>query len=261
MNKLLIVDDERYELELLKGIVTSHFKDKMILKTAENGRQAIEVAMLWKPDIIFMDIEMPGINGIAAAQRILSQLPECKLLFVTAYSLFNYAYQAVKLGAYDYILKPVNPEDLISTMRRLIAQNETEEQLEKTPAVTDETEEGPVSDKMHLLMENVKQYLQNNYMLYSISLDSISEVIHINASYFSMMFKKYFGVNFVDYLTEIRINAARELLADPFLTTAEVGMMAGYENPNYFTRVFKKSTGMTPTEYRRALGKRGEEKP
>lgn len=76
-----------------------------------------------------------------------------------------------------------------------------------------------------------------------------------------MMFKKYFGVNFVDYLTEIRINAARELLADPFLTTAEAGMMAGYENPNYFTRVFKKSTGMTPTEYRRALGKRGEEKP
>ena len=66
-----------------------------------------------------------------------------------------------------------------------------------------------------------------------------------------MLFKKSVGVNFVDYLTELRINAAKDLLKDPFLTMSEVASMVGYESANYFTRVFKKNTGITPTEYRR----------
>ena len=110
---------------------------------------------------------------------------------------------------------------------------------------------GASVDKTVLLMENVKKYLQHNYMLYDVSLDSISDILHINASYLSMLFKKSVGVNFVDYLTTLRIQAAKALLSDPFLSAAEIANMVGYESPNYFTRVFKKNTGLTPTEYRR----------
>ena len=67
-----------------------------------------------------------------------------------------------------------------------------------------------------------------------------------------MQFKRTFGVNFVDYLTELRINAAKELLMDPLRPAAEVASMVGYESANYFARAFKKKTGMTPTEYRRS---------
>ena len=70
-------------------------------------------------------------------------------------------------------------------------------------------------------MNNVRQYLRHNYMLYDVSLDSISAILNINSSYFSVLFKKHFGVNFVDYLTELRMNAAKDLLRDPFLAAAD----------------------------------------
>lgn len=102
------------------------------------------------------------------------------------------------------------------------------------------------------MMSKVKDYLQHNYM-YEISLDSVSEILNISPSYFSVAFKRAFGVNFLDYLTELRIQAACELLKDPLRSSAEVAGMMGYESASYFTRIFKKKTGMTPTEYRRQL--------
>ena len=262
MNKILVVDDERFEREQLCQILEEEFLHEVQTRTAENGRQAVETAALWTPGIVLMDIEMPGISGIEAAKRILAQLPSCKLIFVTAYSLFNYAYEAVKMGAYDYILKPVEPDDVIRAVRRCIDQTDTEEELKAMAPMAETLEDNASYDKTTLLMTNVKKYLQHNYMLYGVSLDSISGILNINSSYFSMLFKKSFGVNFVDYLTNLRINAAKELLADPFLAAAEVANMVGYESPNYFTRVFKKISGMTPTEYRKihtGSGKEGSE--
>lgn len=259
MNRILIVDDERFEREQLCQIVEEHFSHEVQTRTAENGRQAVETAALWSPGIILMDIEMPGLNGIEAAKRILNQLPGCRIIFVTAYSLFQYAYEAVKMGAYDYILKPVNPDDVARAVRSCINRAETEEELKAMAPMAESLSAGASLDKTALLMANVKKYLQHNYMLYDVSLDSISDILNINASYFSMLFKKYFGVNFVDYLTSLRINAARELLTDPFLTAAEIANMVGYESPNYFTRVFKKNTGLTPTEYRKTSAVSGKD--
>jgi len=258
MNKILIVDDERFEREQLCQIIEEAFPRQVQTRTAENGRQAVETAALWNPGIVLMDIEMAGLNGIEAAKRILAQSPGCRILFVTAYSLFSYAYEAVRMGARDYILKPVDPEDVTRAVRRCIEQAETEEEL-KALAPMAETLSGVGFDKTSVLMANVKRYLQHNYMLSGMSLDSISDILHINASYFSMLFKKSFGVNFVDYLTELRIGAAKKLLADPLLSAAEIAGMVGYESPNYFTRVFKKNTGMTPTEYRKKLSAQEKE--
>ena len=196
---------------------------------------------------------MPGINGIEAAKRILEQDGTVKIVFVTAYSLFHYAYEAVKIGAYDYILKPVQEADMVRSIRRCLEQLKTHEQLQALAPVASSMEEYTSSDKTSLLMANVRNYLQHNYMLFDISLDSISEILHISPSYFSMVFKKSLGVNFVEYVTELRMNAARELLQDPFLSTAEIAKMVGYESPSYFTRVFKKTLGVTPTEFRRSL--------
>ncbi len=259
MNKILIADDERFEREQLSQIIEAEFGHAVQTRTAENGRQAVETAALWTPGIVLMDIEMPGVNGIEAAKRILNQLPGCRLIFVTAYSLFNYAYEAVKMGAYDYILKPVDPADVVRTVRRCIDQTETEKELKAMTPVAETLGDSASHDKTTLLIANVKKYLQHNYMLYGVSLDSISDILNINSSYFSMLFKKSCGVNFVDYLTELRINAAKDLLADPFLAASEVANMVGYESPNYFTRVFKKTTGMTPTEYRRLRSGTGKD--
>lgn len=259
MIKILVADDEQFEREMLENIVRTQFPHQVQTRLAENGRRAVDLATLWGADILLMDIEMPGIDGIEAARQILAQRPDCKLIFITAYSLFNYAHEALKLGASDYILKPVNPEDVAAAVRRAIDQTESHRQLEAmAPEASLLREDGP-QDKNTALMRKVRAYLQHNYMLCDISLDSVSAILNINSSYFSTQFKRAFGVNFVDYLTDLRIRAAKELLQDPMRPAAEVAGMVGYESPNYFARAFKKRTGMTPTEYRRSQGRSREE--
>lgn len=258
MIKILIADDEQYEQQLLAEIVDNCFLHEAQSRMTGNGRETVDMAILWGADIILMDIEMPGINGIDAAKQILAQRPDCKIIFVTAYSLFSYAHEAVKLGACDYILKPVDANDVERSIRRAMAQTESHRQLEEmAPEATQLRDDTPY-DKTTVLMSKVKKYLQHNYMMYDVSLDSVSAILNINASYFSVQFKRAFGVNFVDYLTELRINAAKELLSDPLRPAAEVASMVGYESPNYFARAFKKKTGMTPTEYRRSTAKSEE---
>lgn len=251
MIKILIADDERIERELLMDIICRRMEHEAEVRTAENDRKTVEVAALWGADLILLDIEMPGLNGIDAARQLLEQRPQTKIIFITAYSLFSYAHEAVRLGACDYILKPVNPDDVERAVRRAAAQAETQRQLEelaRAGALADgETDS---SDKVSLMMSKVKGYLQHNYM-FDLSLDSVSEILNLSPSYFSVMFKRSFGVGFLDYLTDLRIQAAKELLADPLRSTAEVASLVGYESASYFTRAFKKKTGQTPTEYRR----------
>ena len=80
-------------------------------------------------DLILMDIEMPGMNGLDAARAVLEQRPECKVIFVTAYSLFQYAHEAMHLGACDYLLKPVNPDEVEASIRKAIRQIEAGRRL------------------------------------------------------------------------------------------------------------------------------------
>lgn len=254
MIKLMIVDDEHIERELLLEIVQSRFGHEADIRQASNGRQAVDIAALWGAELILMDIEMPGLNGLEAAKLILAQKPECKIIFITAYSLFSYAHEAVKLGASDYILKPVDPKEVEKAIRHGIVQLESKKEL-KDIAIEEQVSAGSGD----ALMDKVKHYLQYNYMLYDISLDSISQIVNMAPAYFSSRFKKCFGMNFVDYVAELRMNAAQELLRDPLRSASEIATMVGYDSASYFARAFKKYTGMTPTEFRRGqAGKKVE---
>ena len=266
MIRLLIADDERMEREALADIVMRRFEHEVTVEMAENGRKAADTAVLWEADLILMDIEMPGMNGLDAARAVLEQRPECKVIFITAYSLFQYAHEAVHLGACDYLLKPVDPDELEASIRRAIRQIETERKLEALAPVQPEPEaptapEAPApahpeseNQQTALVMAHVRRYLEDNYM-FDISLDSVGEILHISPAYLSAQFKKYQKMNFLDCLTELRINAAKELLSDPFRSSAEVASMVGYEDASYFARAFKKRTGVTPTQYRKQAAK------
>ena len=129
MIRLLIADDEALERETLADIVARRFEHEVTIETAENGRKAADTAVLWGADLILMDIEMPGMNGLDAARAVLEQRPECKVIFVTAYSLFQYAHEAMHLGACDYLLKPVNPDEVEASIRKAIRQIEAGRRL------------------------------------------------------------------------------------------------------------------------------------
>ncbi|WP_147535459.1 response regulator transcription factor [Bacillus marasmi] len=119
MIKLLIVDDEQIERDGLELILQRSFPDLNIEK-AKNGKIAVQMAGVFHPDIILMDIKMPGMNGLEAVEVIGAEFPFTKFVMVTAFESFEYARQAIKLGVKDYLLKPSKTSEIIATVGKVI---------------------------------------------------------------------------------------------------------------------------------------------
>ncbi len=105
MIKLLIVDDEQIEREGLQTILQKAYPE-LVIEQAKNGNMAVQMAGEFKPNLILMDIKMPGMNGLEAVERISTAYPDIKYVMVTAYDTFDYARLSIKLGVKDYLLKP-----------------------------------------------------------------------------------------------------------------------------------------------------------
>ncbi|MEK0314708.1 response regulator [Cohnella sp. 56] len=121
MTKLLIVDDEQIEREGLQAIIRKGFPELDIAQ-AKNGKIAVELAGELRPDLILMDIKMPGMNGLEAIELIAAELPDTKFVMVTAYDTFDYARQAIKLGVKDYLLKPSKASEIVATVGKVLSQ-------------------------------------------------------------------------------------------------------------------------------------------
>ncbi len=121
MMKLLIVDDEQVGREGLQAILHRGFPD-LTIEQAKNGKIAVELAEQFQPDLILMDIKMPGMDGLEATEIIGSRFPDMKFIMITAYDTFDYARRALKLGVKDYLLKPSKAGEIISTVKRVLNQ-------------------------------------------------------------------------------------------------------------------------------------------
>ena len=109
--------------------------------------------------------------------------------------------------------------------------------------------QGKRSEKSNRIIEMAKNYIKSNYNK-DISLEDVSRVVNISPYYFSKIFKEDTGENFIEYLTCIRIDRAKELLETTEYSMKEICAQIGYADPNYFSRSFKKNVGVTPTEYK-----------
>lgn len=126
--KLLIVDDEQIEREGMMAILNRAFPELKI-EQANNGYQAIEVSRRFQPDLVLMDIQMPGMNGLEAIEQIHAECPTIKFVMVTAFDTFNYVQSALKLGAKDYILKPSKVSEIRATVGKVLKEIEEEREL------------------------------------------------------------------------------------------------------------------------------------
>ena len=121
MYRLLVADDEIIERKVLLKTLQKNLEGQCELFQAENGREALEIYEKEKIQIAILDIEMPGINGIQAAEKIREKDKNCCIIFLTAYDEFSYAQEALRLGAAEYLLKPCNTQKLYQAVRRAAA--------------------------------------------------------------------------------------------------------------------------------------------
>ena len=231
---LLIADDENLELKVLEKTIKKHFVDELEIFASSNGRKASQICDEVKPDIALLDIEMPGMNGIELAKYIKEKYAECIIIFITAYDRFDYAIEAMHIKAFDYLLKPWKEERLCELINTAI---ENVRGMQKTDGI------------VHSQKDIIKDYIDRNYKK-DISAKDVAGILGYSDVYFSKVFKQLFDDNFINYLTKIRIDRAKVLLKDVSFNIKEVGKSVGYADSNYFTKVFKRSIGMSPSEYR-----------
>lgn len=232
---LLIADDENLELKVLEKTFKKHFLNEFNIYLASNGKKAMEYLKDTGIDIAVLDIEMPGMNGIELAKHIRNKNPKSVIIFITAYDKFDYAIEAMYVKAFDYLLKPWKEDRLIDLIERAIV-NIGKNDLGKSK------NENPQK-------EIIIKYINTNYKK-DISAGDVAGVLGYTDVYFSRLFKQLFNDNFINYLTGIRIENAKILLRDRSFTIKEVGESVGYNDSNYFAKVFRRSEGISPTEYR-----------
>lgn len=122
MYRILIADDEQLERKALESIITEHFGEMVEIRQAVNGRDAVEAAREFSPDITMLDIKMPIMNGIEAGKEILEFLPECHIIMLTGFTYFTYAKESVNIGAADFLVKPASDEDVIEALKKAVKQ-------------------------------------------------------------------------------------------------------------------------------------------
>ena len=140
MYRLLIADDEMIERKVLFKTLSQNLKGQCEIFQAENGREALEIYEKEKIQIAILDIEMPGINGIQAAERIREKDKKCCIIFLTAFDEFAYAKKAITVRALDYLLKPWDEKELMLVLEEAMrmAGEEKDFQKEKTEEVSEE---------------------------------------------------------------------------------------------------------------------------
>ncbi len=129
MYKLLIVDDESIEIDALKYIIKGSSLRIGEIQEASNGQEAIAVATIFAPDIIILDIKMPGLNGLEAAKILKKIYVDSKIIFLTAFNQFEYAHEAIKIGVEDFIVKPASKERVIDVISKAIEEIEKQEKV------------------------------------------------------------------------------------------------------------------------------------
>lgn len=273
MYRVLLVDDEQIERMALAKKLDRYYGDKVDIYHAVNGREAVAMCGEQKNDIVIMDISMPEMNGVMAAKYIRKMDDECSIIFLSAYDDFEYARNAIKVRALDYLLKPCDMNDLLAVMDTALQKLDKEnvfngnsisgkEQNKETeicgsnannvrenrPKRTDNVRN---SDEQTTI-KYLKEYVENNY-IYDISMQEAAEEMGYSDAYFSKLFKQYFNQNFTAYLTEYRIKKAKELLSNTNHSIKDISRMVGYTDSNYFAKIFKRLVGEIPSKYRENL--------
>ncbi len=239
MYKLLIAEDESLERKALRIIIQKKFNNIQLLEDAKTGVEAINLAHKFKPDIIIMDIKMPEKNGIDALQSIIQFHPYVKTIILTAYNDFDFAQKAIQLGVVDYILKPARPSELYNSINKA---------FNLFQGVNDDFMTVSSSSKSPLI-DAAMNYIHKNFTK-NINLESVASHVYLNPQYFSRYFKNHTGINFIDYLSQIRIQEAKKLLLSTDKSISNISLTVGYIDPSYFSKVFIKYEGLSPHKYR-----------
>ncbi|MFP4697336.1 MAG: response regulator [Eubacteriales bacterium] len=240
MYRVIIVDDEENIRKLLKATIKWNQLGFDIVGEASSGIKAINIIDEIQPDVAFVDIRMPFMDGIEFSKIAIKRYPNLKIVILTAYDDFEYAKECIGIGVFEYLLKPINKKEINEILLKI------KEKLDKEKPMN--LEKNNLEIDKSTAINKVKEFLINNYTNPELNLTSVAIEFSFNPSYLSRIFKEETGSSFIDYLTGCRMERAISL-AEEGKYMYQVANEVGIPDPNYFGKCFKKYTGKTFSQY------------
>ncbi len=255
MYRVLLVDDEAWALVGIRKIFKWQEKGFEVIGETTDPEDAFKIINHQKPDVVFTDIRMPEISGIELMKMTREKGINTEFIIVSGFAEFCYAQEALKQGAFDYQLKPLQYDEAECILDRLFSHLEKKKLVEHHIETMNKNQTININHELDSLctsenFRNLLKYLHQNYNK-ELFLKDLSSRFFINETYCCELFKKVTGKTFSEYMTGLRIKKACQLFETTGLSVDEVAQEIGYKDYYYFNKVFKKFIGFTPFQYRK----------
>lgn len=260
MYKVVIIDDEPIIVEGIRRVVPWSDYNCEVVETACSGMEGLEVIRRMRPDIIFTDISMPGMDGLAMIAALRVEFPDMLIAILTGYRDFDYAQKAIRLGVNRFLLKPSNMDEIKEALQfmsdTLVKRAEEagwlgsgEEQGGENDGISAENVEPAEHNAGSFIVKTALKYMEENYKQ-KITLADVAEETYVSQWHLSKLINGHTGKSFSELLNYIRIEEAKKLLSDPSLRIGDISEMVGFTDVAHFSKVFKKMEGVSANEYR-----------
>lgn len=256
MYSVFLVEDEAFSLEMLKHLIVWEKHGFAIKGEFGNGTEAYRAMERELPDLVISDIVMPGLDGVELLRRSRAAGWDVPFVMLTCMSEFEYAQQALEYGAIGYVLKlSLREERLADVLAKARSELERRERLKKLDSLgrAKLAEERAAGEKRtdHAEVDRIIAYISERYRE-EISLGELAKLVNMEQTYVSNLFKKKTGHTITSFTQKVRIEAAVSDLLHTSLPVSAISERCGFASDNYFIKVFKRWTGKTPSDFRRA---------
>ncbi len=241
--RVFVVEDENLIAKNIAKNIEAENPAFKVTGIFSNGEDALAAIREQPPEVVFTDISMPVMGGLELAAAIHESFGHVKCVIITGYADFEYVKEALHQDVEDYLLKPVNKEELAGVLKKL--------ELSFTdisdPHAHKKEEERDLSPEAIVTL--VKDYVKKNYAQ-ELDLNTISQNLGFSSSYLTKIFNKIEKTTPSKYIRNYRMQVAKQLLADKDASVAKVAALVGYNDPFHFSKSFKQTFGISPTEYK-----------
>ena len=275
MYRVVIIDDEPIIVEGISKVVPWADYGCEVTATACSGLEGLEIIRKLRPDIIFTDISMPGMDGLSMIAALRVEFPEMMIAILTGYRDFDYAQKAIRLGVNRFLLKPSNMDEIKEALQ-FMADTLNKRKEQENALKTQNTAEVPVSPAAEpggaaeqessgnedssehnssehnagsFIVKTALKYMEENYTQ-KITLAEVAEKTYVSQWHLSKLLNGHTGKSFSELLNHIRIDEAKKLLKDPSLRIGDISEEVGFMDVAHFSKVFKKLEGISANEYR-----------
>ena len=257
---ILIVEDNTDLRSFLRTVLEKEFR----VYEAVNGQEGVQIAFEKLPDIVISDMMMPEMDGLQLTEAIKGDVrtSHTPIILLTARTAMEDKLSALNSGADDYITKPFSAEYLEARIRNLLHQRQKLQELFRStlsleePAENGLKEVAPSVPKVvsqdDLFIENLIRSLEENMENSELTVDDLVSMAGLSRSVFFKKLKSLTGLAPIEFIREMRIKRAAQLIETRQYNISQVAYMVGMNDPRYFSRCFKQKYGMTPTEYKQA---------